>query len=629
MDAEESFQAYGGKRLGKTIRFSMPISKRRLRQLPRHSPDWLAMYGVSGGGLVMASNIAELFIDTLARAGVKRVWGLSGDSLNAFTEALRRDGRLDWMHVRHEESAAFAAGAEAAITGELTAVAGSCGPGNLHFINGLFDAQRSRVPVLAIASHIPMDQIGSGYFQETHPQELFRECSVYCELLTHPSQMPWLLEIAMRTAVERQGVAVVVVPGDVFFQTAPDRRASAPIRVAAHRVVPDDDEVQSAAEILNRAERVTILAGAGVAGAREQVLALAERLQAPIVHALRGKEHIEHDNPFDVGMTGLLGFASGYRAMERCDALLMLGTDFPYRQFYPERARIVQVDIRGEQLGRRTPIDIGLVGDVGETARLLLNHVQPGRASDHLHTSLENYRKTRRELDELANDDGRKPIHPQYLARLLDQLADERAVFTADVGTPVIWAARYLQISAGRRLIGSFTHGSMANALPQALGAQATDRTRQVIAMAGDGGLTMLLGDMASIAQNELPVKIVVFNNGSLNFVALEMKAAGLINFGTDLDDVDFAGIAESVGIPGVRVDTGADLEGQLRQALTSPGPALVDVVVAGEELSIPPSITAAQAKGFALYALRTVMSGRGSELLDLAETNVWRRIRS
>lgn len=344
---------------------------------------------------------------------------------------------------------------------------------------------------------------------------------------------------------------------------------------------------------------------------------------------MRGKEYIEHDNPFDVGMTGLLGFASGYRAMENCDALLMLGTDFPYRQFYPEQAKIIQVDIRGEQLGRRAAIDLGLVGDVGETARALLDRLKPGRDNDHLATSLDHYRKSRRELDELANDDGRKPIHPQYLARLIDRLADERAVFTADVGTPVIWAARYLHIQAGRRLIGSFTHGSMANALPQALGAQAIDRERQVVALAGDGGLSMLMGDLISVAQNELPIKIVVFNNGSLNFVELEMKAAGLVNFGTGLRDVDFAGLAKSVGIHGVRVEVAAELEKALGAALAGPGPALIDVVVAREELSIPPSITAAQAKGFALYALRTVLSGRGSELLDLAETNIWRRIRS
>ncbi|WP_243061856.1 ubiquinone-dependent pyruvate dehydrogenase [Humibacter sp. RRB41] len=575
----------------------------------------------------MPKNVADLFVETLRAAGVSRIWGLPGDSLNAFTDALRRDGHLRWMHMRHEESGAFAAAAEAEITGELAVVAGSCGPGNLHFINGLFDAQRSRVPVLAIASHIPSEQIGSGYFQETHPQELFRECSVYSELVGDPSQLPWVLEIAMRAAVERRGVAVVVVPGDVFFADAPGRRASAPIRKSPAHVVPADAELDAAVKLLDKAKRVTILAGAGVAGAHDNVLALADRLKAPIVHALRGKEHIEYDNPFDVGMTGLLGFSSGYRAMEKCDVLLMLGTDFPYRQFYPDKAKIVQVDIRGEQLGRRTPVDLGLVGDVSDTAKALVPRLKKRDDSRHLDESVARYRKARKELDELANDDGKQPLHPQYVTRLIDGLADADAVFTADVGTPSIWAARYLSMTKERRLIGSFTHGSMANAMPQALGAQAVDTKRQVIALAGDGGLAMLMGDLISIHQNKLPVKIVVFNNSSLDFVELEMKAAGIVNYGTSLENPSFAAVAEAVGIRGIRVEKGADLEAALRSALSDNGPVLVDVVTARQELSLPPSITAAQAKGFSLWALRSVMSGRGDELIDLADTNVLRRL--
>ncbi|GAB3147022.1 ubiquinone-dependent pyruvate dehydrogenase [Microbacterium neimengense] len=575
----------------------------------------------------MAGNVAELFVRTLRHAGITRVWGLPGDSLNAFTDALRKDGGIEWLHARHEESAAFAAGAEAEITGELAVVAGSCGPGNLHFINGLFDAHRSRVPLLAIASHIPSAEIGSGYFQETHPQELFRECSHYAELVSDPAQLPWVLETAMRTAVEKRGVAVVVVPGDVFFADAPHRRPSAPIRATRPVVVPSASELEEAAAVLNAAGKVTILAGAGVAGSHDEVLALAGRLQAPIVHAFRGKEHIEYDNPYDVGMTGLLGFSSGYRAMEKCDALLMIGTDFPYRQFFPEKAKIVQIDIRGEQLGHRTPIDVGLVGDAGATASALLPLIDEGRKEHHLKESVEHYHKTRRELDGLANDDGKKPIHPQYVARLVDELAAPDAVFTADVGTPVIWAARYLHMTEQRRLLGSFTHGSMANALPQALGAQAVDRSRQVIALAGDGGLAMLMGDLLSIRQNDLPVKIVVFDNSALGFVEVEMKAAGIVNYGTDLHNPDFAAVAEAVGITGIRVESAADLEPALRRALADPGPVLVNVVVAREELSMPPSITAAQAKGFSLWALRTVLSGRGDELLDLADTNLWRRL--
>lgn len=573
------------------------------------------------------ANVAEFFVDTLANAGVSRVWGLSGDSLNAFTDALRRDGRLAWLHMRHEEAAAFAAGADAELNDELAVVAGSCGPGNLHFINGLFDANRNRVPVLAIASHIPSAEVGGAYFQETHPQELFRECSVYCEMMSDPAQLPWVLEIAMRAAVERRGVAVVVVPGDVFSKDAPERRASAPIVATRSEVLPDGTSLAAAADMLNGAKKVTILAGAGVAGAHDEVVALAERLQAPVVHALRGKEQIEWDNPYDVGMTGLLGFASGYRAMEKCDVLLMLGTDFPYRQFYPSKAKVVQVDLRGEQLGRRTPIDIGLVGGVRETAAALLPLIDEGRRSAHVTDAVEHYRKTRKELDELAVDDGKEPLHPQYVARVLDELASDDAVFTVDVGSPVIWAARYLRMNGRRRLLGSFLHGSMANAMPQALGAQAADRSRQVISLSGDGGLAMLMGDLLSIVQNDLPVKIVVFNNSSLNFVELEMKAAGIVNFGTELVNPNFAAVAEAMGITGIRVEKGGDLRPALARALAEPGPVLVDVVTAREELSMPPAVTAAQAKGFTLWALRTVLSGRGDEVLDLADTNVWRRI--
>ncbi len=573
------------------------------------------------------SNVAEYFVETIKHAGITRVWGLPGDSLNAFTDALRVDKGLEWVHMRHEEAAAFAAGAEAELTGDLTVVAGSCGPGNLHFINGLFDANRNRVPVLAIASHLPSAEIGSAYFQETHPQELFRECSVYCELVADPSQLPWVLEIAMRTAVERRGVAVVVVPGDVFFKEAPDRRPSAPITPTRSLVIPSPEELAGAAEILNGAQKVTILAGAGVAGAREEVLALADKLKAPIVHALRGKEIIEADNPFDVGMTGLLGFTSGYRAMEKADALLMLGTDFPYRQFYPSKAKIVQVDIRGEQLGRRTPIDVGLVGGVKETAQALVGLIDDGRKDKHLKESVKDYAKARERLDDLAVDDGKSPIHPQYVTKLVNELASDDAVFTADVGTPVIWAARYLELGGDRRLLGSFIHGSMANAMPQALGAQAVDRSRQVVSLSGDGGLAMLLGDLLSIKQNNLPIKIVVFNNSSLNFVELEMKAAGIVNFGTGLDNPNFAGIAEAAGITGIRVEKAPELRPALERAFSTDGPVLVDVITAQEELSMPPTVTIAQMKGFTVWALKTVLSGRGDEVLDLADTNVWRRI--
>ena len=566
--------------------------------------------------------VAENIVATLRLNDVQRVYGLPGDSLNGFTDALRKDGTIRWEHVRHEEAAAFAASAEAELTGELAVCAGSCGPGNLHLVNGLFDANRSRVPVLAIAAHIPTAEIGSGYFQETHPQELFRECSVYVEYVADPTQMPRLLEIAMREAIEKRGVAVLVIPGDVLLAEAKDTRTTR-IEHATPRVLPSEAELQRTADLLNGADKITILAGAGVAGAHDEVVALAERLQAPIVHALRGKEHIEYDNPYDVGMTGLLGFASGYRAMEDADVVLMLGTDFPYQQFFPAKAKHVQVDVRGSQLGRRHPVDIGLVGTVKDTALALIPLLDGAKPAHHLEDARKHYRKTREKLDDLAVPAGKhKPLHPQYVTRVLDRLAADDAVFIPDVGSPVVWASRYLTLNGKRRLIGSFVHGTMANAVPQAIGAQTAFPDRQVIAMAGDGGLTMLLGELITIVQNELPVKIVVFDNSSLNFVELEMKAAGFVNFGTELRNPDFAKVAEAIGIKGFRVDESADFESAMAAALAHDGPALVSVKADRQELSMPPAVTLEQAKGFTLYAIRTVLSGRGDELLDLASTN-------
>jgi pyruvate dehydrogenase (quinone) len=572
--------------------------------------------------------VADTIVEIIKDAGVKRVYGLPGDSLNGFTDALRRDGGVAWQHVRHEEAAAFAAAAEAALTGEIAVCAGSCGPGNLHLINGLFDAQRSRVPVLAIAAQIPGPEIGSGYFQETHPQDLFRECSVYTELVSVPEQLPRVLEIAMRTAIERRGVAVVVIPGEVFLTDSVGRRKSAPITFSPRVTRPADAELRATADLLDSARKVTILAGAGAEHAHDELVAIAEKLKAPVVHAMRGKEFVEYDNPYDVGMTGLLGFSSGYRAMESCDVLLMLGTDFPYQQFYPSKAKIVQVDIRGEQLGRRTPVDIGLVGSVKDTVDALLPLLKDRTDTKHLDSSTAHYAKARKSLDELAdNDRNRSPIHPQYVARLVSELASDDAVFIPDVGSPVVWAARYLKMNGRRRLIGSFTHGTMANALPHSIGAQSAFPGRQVVALAGDGGLAMLLGELLTLRQNKLPVKIVVFNNSSLNFVEVEMKAAGFVNYGTGLDNPNFADVATAIGLFGQRVEKPDDLEGALKAAFAHDGPALVDVVTARQELSIPPAITVKQVGGFTLYALRTIMSGRGDELIDLADTNVFRRL--
>jgi pyruvate dehydrogenase (quinone) len=575
----------------------------------------------------LAKKVADLVIESLIAIGVKRVYGISGDSLNAITDSIREHEKdISWVHVRHEETAAFAAGSEAHLTGNLAVCAGSCGPGNTHLVNGLYDCYRNRVPVLAIAAHIPIREIGSTYFQETHPELLFRECSQYCELVSHPDQLPRVLEIAIRTAVSLYGVAIIVLPGDVALQEAASGRPFIPFEQHKAIVRPSKEEIASLAEVLNSAQKVTILGGAGCAGAHLELIQVAGLLKAPIVHAMRGKEFIEYDNPYDVGMTGLLGFSSGYHAMMDSDLLLMLGTDFPYQQFYPPNAYIIQVDIRGEQIGKRTKVDLGLVGDVRETLVAVKPFLNQKSHKGHLRASLEHYKKSRKDLDSYAvGERGRTPIHPQYVARIINDVAAHDAIFTCDVGTPTLWAARYLQMNGSRRLLGSFSHGSMANALPQAIGAQEAFPKRQVICLSGDGGFSMLMGDFLSLKQLKLPVKIVVFNNGALSFVELEMKAAGILTHGTSLIDTDFSKLAEAAGILGFRAERPEQVKPMLNQAIEHDGPALVDVVVNRQELLIPPSINLEQIRGFTLYMIKAVLNGRGDEIVDLAKTNLFR----
>ena len=571
-------------------------------------------------------SVADLLVEVLAGAGVQRIYGVSGDSLNGITDTIRASKKLDWIHLRNEETAAFAAGAEAHLTGGLAVCAGSCGPGNLHLINGLYDCHRSRVPVVAIAAQVPSNEIGSGYFQETHPEHLFAQCSHYCELISNPDQMPRVLEIAMQTAISKRGVAVIALPGDVALRDAMVQRPRIKFHHAQPVVCPSEDEIAVLAGMLNDSKATTILAGAGCAGAHEELIEIAGKLKAPIVHALRGKEFVEYDNPFTVGMTGLLGFSSGYHAMMNCDTLLMLGTDFPYQQFYPEDASVIQIDIRGEQIGRRTKVDLGLVGDVKCTLAALGGKVRAKKDDAHLSASLKHYAEARKGLDDLATgESGEKLIHPQYVARVLDELAAEDAVFSCDVGTPTIWAARYLHMNGKRRLLGSFTHGSMANAMPQAIGAQVSHPGRQVISLSGDGGLAMLLGDLLSLTQLKLPVKIIVFNNSSLAFVELEMKAAGILDFGTDLHNPNFAKMAEAAGILGLRAETPDQVRPMIGQALKHDGPVLLEAIVSRQELSMPPTITVDQIKGFSLFMIKAVLDGRGNDIIDLAKVNLRR----
>jgi pyruvate dehydrogenase (quinone) len=572
------------------------------------------------------ANVAERIVETLEAANVRRIFGLVGDSLNGITESLRVRGKIDWIPVRHEEVAAFAAGAQAQVTGELAVCAGSCGPGNLHLINGLFDCHRNRVPVVAIAAHIPSTEIGSSYFQETHPQSLFKDCSHYVELISDPLQVPRIVETAIREAIAKQGVAVIVIPGDVALKEAGPRLPAPKPVSRLPRVCAAEEDIADLADFLDRGERTTLLCGAGCAGAHDEVIALAAKLKAPIVHAYRGKEHVEWDNPYDVGMTGFVGWSSGYLAMESCDTLLMLGTDFPYRQFYPTKARIAQIDIRGENLGRRCRLDLGVIGDVPDVVSRLLERVSAKTDDSYLRAALSHYAKARKGLDDLANEFSKhSPIHPQLVARFISELAAEDAIFTCDVGEPIVWAARYLKMNGKRRIVGSFLHGSMANAMPQAIGAQFAMPNRQVISMSGDGGFTMLMGDLLTVRQWKLPIKIVIFNNGLLGFVDIEMKAGGFLPMGTRLDNPNFADMAQAMGIYGVRVEDPRELKSALATAFAHDGPAVIDVLTDRQELVMPPSIKLEQAKGFSLWMMKAVLNGQANEIVDVAKTALLR----
>ncbi|MEU2852718.1 pyruvate dehydrogenase [Streptomyces syringium] len=569
--------------------------------------------------------VAEQTVDILVRAGVRRLYGVVGDSLNPVVDAIRRNAAIDWIQVRHEEVAAFAAGAEAQLTGKLAACAGSCGPGNLHLINGLYDAHRSMAPVLALASHIPSSEIGTGFFQETHPDQLFRECSHYCELISNPRQMPRVLQTAVQNAIGQGGVSVIVLPGDIADQQAPERTIEHALVTTRPTVRPGDAEIEALARMVDEAGKVTLFCGSGTAGAHEEVMRFAERVKAPVGHALRGKEWIQYDNPYDVGMSGLLGYGAAYEATHECDLLILLGTDFPYNAFLPDDVRIAQVDVRPQHLGRRSKLDLAVWGDVRETLRCLTPKVQVKSSRKFLDKMLKKHADA---LEGVVKAYTRKvekhtPIHPEYVASILDEEAAADAVFTVDTGMNNVWAARYLTPNGRRRVIGSFTHGSMANALPQAIGAQFLDRDRQVVAMSGDGGFTMLMGDFLTLVQYDLPVKVVLFNNSSLGMVELEMMVGGLPAYGTTNHNPDFAAIARAAGAHGVRVEKPKHVRGALRDAFKHKGPALVDIVTDPNALSIPPKIRAEMVSGFALSAGKIVLDGGVGRMLQMARSNL------
>jgi pyruvate dehydrogenase (quinone) len=572
----------------------------------------------------MSKTIAAKLVAQLVQAGVKRVHGVTGDSLNGIVDEIRQSGKIEWIHYRHEEAAAFAAGAEAQLTGTLAVCAGSCGPGNLHLINGLYDCHRSMAPVLAIAAHIPSSEIGTGYFQETHPELLFRECSHYCEIISSARQMPRVLQIAMQNAIGLRGVAVIGLSGDVAMENVEDDYLEHPVLLTRPAIRPSDAELDKLAILINEASKITLLCGRGCAGAHDALIQLGETIFSPMVHALRGKEHVEYDNPFDVGMTGLIGFSSGFHAMEAADLIILLGTDFPYSNFLPTKSKkVVQLDIRAERLGRRCRIDLGLVGDVKETLEALLPLLQQKANREHLDQCADHYKDSRKSLDSHATGkEGTTPIHPEYLTKIISETAADNAIFTADVGEPTVWAARYLKMTKERRLLGSFNHGSMASAMPQAIGAQLEFPGRQVISLSGDGGFAMMMGDLLTIYQYNLPVKIVIYNNGQLGFVAMEMKVAGLPPFGTDLKNPDFAKMAAAIGIKGIRVESPENIQEVIEKALAHDGPVLIDVVVNPSALTMPPKIELSQAKGFGIYMLKQIFNGNGSEVWQTLKSN-------
>ena len=569
----------------------------------------------------MASKkVADIVIETLQAAGVKHCYGIVGDTLNHVTDAIHRS-EIDWVHVRHEEVAAFAAGAESMITGRLTACAGSCGPGGLHFINGIFEAQRNGAPMVLIASQVVTSELGMDFPQEVDFKAVYGHCTVFCEQVYTPEQARRVTVLAAQTALNEGGVAVIILPSDISSAEVKNDR---PFTVHHARPVlqPSPEELVEIAQLLGKGQKIAIYAGFGCEGAHDELIELARLLKAPIAHTSRAKDFVEYDNPYNMGMTGVFGVESGYHALMNCDTLLLLGADFAWQQFYPAKATVIQVDRKGAHLGRRHPIDLGVVGDVLPTLQALLPLVSERTDSDYLEECLKRRQHT---LKTLAHDqrhtDG-ELIHPQYLTHLLDKHAASDALFTADGGSPMVWLLRHINTNGARRTLTSLRHGTMANAMPQALGLQKAFAQRQVISLSGDGGLAMLLGDLLTAVQEKLPIKVVVYNNASLNFVQIEQKVEGLLDNYTELLNPDFARLAEVMGFYGRKVTAGAELEDEVQQFLAYPGPALLDVQVNPEELVMPPKVEFAQVAGMALYSAKAVLGGRSASVKDMLVDN-------
>ena len=571
----------------------------------------------------MAKKIAEQLIDTLVKSGVERIYAVTGDSLNEVNEAVRKNDQIKWIHVRHEETGAYAAAAEAQLTGRPGCCAGSSGPGHVHLINGLYDAHRSGAPVIAIASTIPTGEFGTEYFQETNTIKLFNDCSYYNEVATTPKQFPRMLQSAIQTAITRKGVAVVGLPGDLAKASAVSVDSSVRNYFTRPEVCPSEEDLILLADLLNSHERITLFCGIGCRGAHEEVIALSEKLNAPVAYTFKGKMEVQYENPYEVGMTGLLGMPSGYYSMHEAEVLLMLGTDFPYSAFLPDDIKIAQIDIKPERLGRRAKVDIGLCGDVKMTIQALLRMLNPKTDDSFLLKQLKRYEGVKKDLAAYTEDKGDvNKIHPEYVMSEIDKLSSDDAVFTVDTGMTCVWGARYLQATGKRHMLGSFNHGSMANALPQAIGAALAYPDRQVVALCGDGGLSMTLGDLETVVQYKLPIKIIVFNNRSLGMVKLEMEVDGLPDWQTNMLNPDFAQVAEAMGMTGFNVSDPEEVLTTLLNAFELDGPVLVNIMTDPNALAMPPKIEFGQMVGFAQSMYKLLINGRSQEVIDTINSN-------
>jgi len=564
--------------------------------------------------------VSEVVVDTLVEAGAKRCWGIVGDTINHFTDALRKSD-LTWMHVRHEEAGALAAGGEAYMTGELAVCAGTCGPGTLHFVNGIFESHRNGAPVVLIASDVDRSEVGLKFPQEVDQRKIYEQTSVFCEYISHPDQARRITAAAAQAALYHKGVAVVIVNGDMFKEDCKDDLAW-----SVHRpkpvMFPSSEELESLADMLNGAANITIYAGIGARGAHDQVVTLAQHLKAPVVHTSRAKEFIEPDNPYNIGMTGILGNSAGLAAIDRADVMLCLGTDFAYTQYWAGKRKVVQIDIDATHLGRRSPVHLGLVGDVGNTIDALLPMLTQKSDDSHLTKALKQWKDDQTSYEKAAREPDAKLIHPQFVAHTLDRLAADDAAFTADGGSPMVWCLRHIRATGARRFLISLSHGTMANAYPQAMGIAAAYPDKQVIAMCGDGGMTMLMGDLLTLKQAKLPVKLLIFNNGSLGFVEMEQRVEGLLDSYTDLENPDFSILAKACGIAAYRADNADMLEDAIRAWLAEDGPALLDVPVNRMELVMPPKIEISQVASTALFGIKAVLDGRTKEVVSLLKDN-------